>query len=135
MKRSAFLQRRGSKFSNQWAKGRMIDRSFQSKAERDRADQLVLLEQAGAIEGLVFQPQTHLSKANIGYRADFQYFENGVEIYEDVKGAETEAFGIKKRLWAAYGPAQLRILRKGSGERFLVTKTIYPRINEDEHIS
>tara|TARA_R100001443_G_scaffold3258_1_gene10339 strand:+ start:5115 stop:5519 length:405 start_codon:yes stop_codon:yes gene_type:complete len=101
-------------------------RMFDSKAERDRAEQLKVMERDGDIQELELQPQTSLSKAEIGYKPDFAYTENGVRIYEDVKGVETEGFRIKARLWKKYGYGPLRITkRKGIKSPFTISKTIY----------
>lgn len=101
-------------------------RMFDSKAERDRAEQLKVMEKDGDIQELELQPQTSLSRAEIGYKPDFAYTENGVRIYEDVKGVETEGFRLKARLWKKYGFGPLRITkRKGVNSPFTITKTIY----------
>ena len=101
-------------------------RMFDSKAERDRAEQLKVMEKDGDIQELELQPQTSLSDAGIKYKPDFAYTENGVRIYEDVKGVETEGFRIKSKLWKKYGYGPLRITkRKGSRSPFTITKTIY----------
>ena len=101
-------------------------RMFDSKAERDRAEQLKVMEKDGEIQDLELQPQTSLSDAEIGYKPDFAYTENGVRIYEDVKGVETEGFRIKARLWKKYGLGPLRITkRKGTKSPSTTTKTIY----------
>ena len=101
-------------------------RMFDSKAERDRAEQLKVMEKDGDIKDLELQPQTSLSDAGIKYKPDFAYTENGVRIYEDVKGVETEGFRIKSKLWKKYGYGPLRITkRKGSRSPFTITKTIY----------
>lgn len=101
-------------------------RMFDSKAERDRAEQLKVMEKDGDIQELELQPQTSLSKADIKYKPDFAYTEDGVRFYEDVKGVETEGFRIKSKLWKKYGPGPLRITkRKGTKSPFTITKTIY----------
>lgn len=102
-------------------------RSYASTAERDRAEELRMLALGGAIADLVEQPRIHLV-AGIHWRLDFAYREIGFGlIYEDVKGFETETFRLKCRLWAAFGPAPLRILkREGRSRAFVVTKTIMP---------
>ena len=101
-------------------------RMFDSKAERDRAEKLKVMEKDGEIQNLELQPQTSLSRAEIKYKPDFAYTENGVRIYEDVKGVETEGFRIKSKLWKKYGLGPLRITkRKGTNSPFTITKTIY----------
>lgn len=121
---------RRHKFGANRAASMLTGRSFASQAERDRGDQLRLLELAGEISDLEFQPQTYLSAAKIGYAPDFRYVEKGVTIYEEVKGFETEGYQIKARLWAYYGPAQLRVLKSNGRGKFVVRKTIFPK-NDD----
>lgn len=91
-------------------------RSYSSKIERDRGDFLELLQKAGAIVNLKYQPRYFLSMAQISYHADFEYKErrgNGwVTIAEDVKGIETDRFRIIKRLWLCYGECPLRIVKR-----------------------
>ena len=101
-------------------------RMFDSKAERDRAEQLKVMEKDGDIQDLELQPQTFLSQAEIKYKPDFAYTQNDVRIYEDVKGVETEGFRIKSKLWKKYGPGPLRITkRKGTHSPITIPKTIY----------
>ena len=124
MKRTGITR---NKFGAVRAKSNLIDRTFDSKAEMRRANMLRLLEMAGEITDLEFQPQTYLSAAQIGYKPDFRYVEGGVTIYEEVKGFETEGYLIRFKLWAHYGPAQLRVL-KARGTGFVVQKTVFPPI-------
>ena len=73
--------------------------------------------EAGVIRDLVLQPEfllqdkfKHKGKTEraVKYTADFKYFDilRGVYIVEDVKGVETEAFKIKRKLFLKrYGGA------------------------------
>jgi hypothetical protein len=83
--------------------------TFDSKAEAQRYVQLLMLQQAGAISGLVLQPK-YLLQASfkdkdghtiraIHYIADFQYQEAGMLVVEDVKGIETDVFKLKEKLF------------------------------------
>ena len=84
------------------------------------------MEKDGEIQDLELQPQTSLSDADIKYKPDFAYTENGVRIYEDEKKKKTEGFRIKARLGKKYGLGPLRITkRKGTKSPFTTTKTIY----------
>lgn len=100
-------------------------RAFDSKAEADRYLELQALQAAGKISHLECQPQYHLSDAQIGYKADFQYREDGRTIAEDVKGVMTERFGIITKLWKHYGPHPLRITTRKSGA-FVTKREIVP---------
>jgi len=83
---------------------------FDSKAEADRYATLKLIERAGEIEDLTLQPKFVLlpgfnrGKKRIkpmSYKADFQYWDKllGYWVVEDVKGMQTEAYKIKKKLF------------------------------------
>ena len=119
-----------NKFGAKRGKSTLLDRSFDSQAERQRGELLAQLEKAGVIRDLKFQPQTYLSAARIGYKPDFRYTdEQGIDVYEDVKGVETEAFRLKVSLWREYGPAQLRIMKLSRG-RWVVARTIFPPVGD-----
>lgn len=82
-----------------------------SGAEARRYAELRLLQQAGAIHGLVIHPRYTLLPAfrdrdnryhrGIEYEADFAYVENGDSVVEDVKGPLTDVFAIKHKLFLA----------------------------------
>lgn len=74
----------------------LCQRTFASKKEARRGEELVLMEKAGVISGLEFQPRYSLSKEpRVTYTADFRYTENGETVIEDAKGFLTEATRIK----------------------------------------
>ena len=84
--------------------------TFSSKAEAVRGTDLFLLEKAGVISELEYQPNflIHDSfKRNgktiraIKYIADFQYIrtEDGSVIVEDVKGMKTSVYQMKKKMF------------------------------------
>jgi hypothetical protein len=86
---------------------------YDSKAEAKRAEYLDSLAPAGV--WYVRQPTFRLGCPENVYRADFLVVSGpggGVHV-EDVKGHETEKFARDKRLWAAYGRCELRIIRGG----------------------
>lgn len=83
-------------------------RTFASKAEALRYQQLSLLEKEGAIKCLRLQPEYELipkfKKGGKTYRktvyiADFEYIEDGRKIVEDVKGFATDVYKLKKKLF------------------------------------
>ena len=77
-------------WSNLW------QRWFASKAEHDRATDLFLLQTAGEISNLEFQPKFILcDKPKITYSADFKYLEGNKIVVEDVKGVLTRECRIK----------------------------------------
>ena len=78
---------------------------FDSKHERDRYVELLLLERAKEIQDLKIQVKFPLIKKSqygreIVYRADFVYYENGKMVVEDTKGFRTDTYKLKKRLMA-----------------------------------
>lgn len=81
---------------------------FASKAEARRYEQLLIMEQAGAIKGLRLQPKYELipkfrkngkTIRKTEYIADFEYIEDGKTIVEDVKGFATDVYKLKKKLF------------------------------------
>lgn len=82
--------------------------TFDSKAEAKRYQELRLLEKGGAISDLQRQvtfiliPAQYKGKTCMErackYIADFVYVENGNRIVEDVKGAKTQEYIIKRKL-------------------------------------
>lgn len=94
---------------------------FDSLAEAQRYNDLKIMERAGLISKLKIHPRYSLLhpyiKDNrrvrgIDYEADFSYTQEGKEIAEDVKGVETEAFKIKRKLFdAKYPMIELRVVQ------------------------
>jgi hypothetical protein len=88
---------------------------YASKAEARRGAELALLQRAGKIGDLVRQPRFPL-KVNgqlvCTYVADFTYRLNaGETVVEDVKGVETEAFKIKRKLLRALQGVEIVLVR------------------------
>lgn len=106
----------------------LAGRRFDSRLERDRAEQLCMLQRAGEIGDLRFQVTVKLTDAQIGWRLDFAYTEDGRTVYEDAKGWESERWAILKRLWPCYGPGPLRISKRNPRtKRIEITQTIHSR--------
>jgi len=76
----------------------LCQRTFDSKAEAKRGEELALLEKAGEISDLQYQVKRILS-TETHYRVtitiDFSYRQNGKRIYEDVKGMMLKDFKVK----------------------------------------
>jgi len=96
--------------------------TFDSQAEAARYAELKLLQAAGAIAALEVHPRFELQPAftdragqqwrPIHYEADFAYLEDGQRVIEDVKGAETQVFRLKRKMFLRCYPAlDLRIIR------------------------
>jgi len=103
----------------------LAGRRFDSQIERQVAMDLCLRQRAGEISELKFQTTVHLSDAEISWRIDFSYFEDGQLYYQEVKGFESEGYRLKLKLFLTYGDAPIRITR---GTKHLRrTSTHYPR--------
>jgi hypothetical protein len=104
----------------------LCQRWFDSQAEARRGEQLQLMERAGVIRSLVFQPRFDLIVERINvpdelvtparsvgrYVADAEYIEvsSGRYVVEDVKGTRTPVYRLKKKLVEAiYGIEVLEI--------------------------
>jgi len=102
-------------------------RSFQSKVERDRAIELCILQRAGIISELEFQPCLHITRANIQYTPDFKYMEDGREVFEEVKGKDMYPWITIRKLWRVYGLGLLRVTRRGTRGHIVMIEEIYPK--------
>lgn len=102
-----FLTRPGNKYHA--VRTEFEGRSFHSKAEANRYGDLLLLKKNGDIRDLECQVRYPLKVNNVlitTYVADFRYVdvEKGLQVVEDVKGARTEVYRIKKKMvLAIYG--------------------------------
>ena len=88
--------------------------TFDSRAEADRYCELRAAKRAGAIQGFGIQPSFVL-EGSVRYRPDFIVCGDGGHIWvEDVKGVETQAFRLKRRLWEQRYPwLELRVIGGG----------------------
>ena len=74
----------------------LCNRTFDSRAECIRGEELCLLEKVGEISDLRYQVKFILSESpRISITLDFAYLENGQRIFEDVKGVLTRDFRTK----------------------------------------
>lgn len=75
-----------------------------STKQQRRWHELKLLERTGEIQFLSREVTVRLEVNGVhvcDYRADHHYKENGIWIYEDVKGLLTKEYKIKKKLFRA----------------------------------
>lgn len=98
---------------NKFGNIRMVidNHTFASKREGARYTELKLLERAGKIHNLALQPRFELQRTfidghtgekyrSIVYVADFSYIDEvGHAVVEDVKGAKTDIYLLKKKLF------------------------------------
>jgi hypothetical protein len=106
----AYVERGESKYHNQ--KTEIDGMTFDSKAEAQRYNELVWLWSKGEISGFTRQPSFELSPG-VRYRPDFMVCDKSGHVWvEDVKGVETPAFKIKRRLWESKFPwLELKIIK------------------------
>ena len=85
--------------------------TFDSRAEANRYRDLRVLLNVGEIRGFDLQP-SFLLPGDVRYRPDFIVCgKDGVVWVEDVKGVETQAFKLKRRLWEERYPwMELRVI-------------------------
>lgn len=99
---------------------------FANHAEAARARELRRLESVGALEAVRFHPTVLLSPARIRYTPEFAYRENGAEVWEDFFSEPDPRFRDVAKLWAVFGPGELRVTGRRRG-RFRTLRTITPR--------
>jgi len=109
--------RRGSKYGSRRTGG------FHSAFEAAVYQHLKDREEKGEIQNLKTQVQVHMTKANILYKPDFSFEENGETVYWESKGFEDAVWRIKRRLWKYYGAGKLFII-KGTRHKFDVHEVI-----------
>ena len=96
--------------------------TFDSKREAARWGELRLLERAGHIRGLerqvpyVLAPGVKFVGAKraqpaLRYISDFVYVEGDMSVVEDVKGAITDSFRIKRHLMKSIFGIDIRVIR------------------------
>jgi hypothetical protein len=86
-----------------------------SKREAKRCNELRILQRAGEIEDLRFQPQfyfvingqpvKHDNGRRAGVKLDFAYVEEGAEICEDSKGFSVRDWPLRKAVFKACFPS------------------------------
>lgn len=110
---SALFGRRGNKYGARRTWSELCQRAFDSRAEAVRGEELRVLELAGEITDLVYQPQWELSdNPRVTYRADFAYtMSDGVRVVEDVKGRDTEASRVRRAWLKQRHGIDVRIVR------------------------
>ena len=97
-------------------------RTYDSKAEAQRASGLDLEIRAGLL--LAWVPQPWVDLGGVEYRPDFLVIPvSGEPWFEDVKGKETSLFRAKKKLWKEHGQLSLRVLKK-KHQAFEVTEIV-----------
>jgi len=99
-------QKKPSKYKNRTAVS-SDGKTFDSQKERDRYEELRLLQLASKITSLQCQPSFKLLplqvicgrvEKGVNYTADFSYWENDLFVIEDVKGRRTADYVIRRKL-------------------------------------
>ena len=113
------------------AESQLIGRSFMSEGERDCGEMLWAMQQGREIRDLEFQVSVRLTAGRLRWVLDYRFFDAKLSevVWADFKGHEQERWGELKKLWPHYGPARLRVYKKGRHGIF-VAQEIVPRSNE-----
>lgn len=90
-----------------------LGRTYDSKAEAARAEQLKFEVDAGVARCVLPQPGTiRLGDDYMRFVPDFFVVSSdGHCRYEDVKGVETAKFRLIRKAWAKYGPCDLWVVK------------------------
>ncbi len=91
---------------------------FDSKAEAARYVELSFMERAGEIFELTTQCPflyTDNGRKIFKWVADFRYFDGRKYVMEDVKGAETAVFRLKRKLIESRFGFQIQVVKMDSG--------------------
>jgi hypothetical protein len=90
---------------------------YDSKLEAAQAAELDFMVKAGVVLWWIRQPTFRLGCPENIYKPDFlvQWGDGRIEAM-DVKGAETPKFKRDRRLWQAYGPIPLLIVKEKKTE-------------------
>lgn len=98
---------------------------FDSIGEADHYIVLEYMEKAGDVVILGRQEKIYLSDAKILYKPDFTIYDikKNETYWIDYKGATTQSFQLKKRLWKSNGPGRLTLVN-GRGFRFNISEEI-----------
>lgn len=90
---------------------------FASKAEAARYQQLKILERAGEVSSLTMQQRYPLMVNGTKvahYVSDFDYFDvRRGRVIEDVKGIQTPAFRLKRKMFEAQYGIEITIIGSG----------------------
>lgn len=92
--------------------------TYASKGEMEVAKQLRTMLDGGHLIELAEQSEVVLdTKAVFKTVVDFRTVkQDGTTEYVEVKGCQTKMWRLTRRMWAAYGPAPLRVVKPGSGK-------------------
>lgn len=105
--------------------------SFASQLEGALYMQLKLELMGKIWDSIECQPEVLLSAAQIIYKPDFRTkAPDGTVVFHEAKGFQTPEWRIKRRLWKAYGPGELRVYM-GNARRIVMTESIIPKGNEE----
>lgn len=127
-------RRRRGKFGNKISKVGQF--RYLSNLERDRHQQLQLLEKAGQIEDLRWQVPYRLEVGGLlicRYVADATYLLDGELVIEEIKGRWTDVAKLKKKLFEAiHTPQKLTVVTReevygGRTTRRIATEPFLPR--------
>ena len=97
-------RQRRHKFNAVRTHSEICGRTFDSKKEAKRAEELKAMETAGEISDLQYQVLVLICPIpDTKTRIDFSYVKDGERVYEEVKGMETPEWKRNHKLMKQYG--------------------------------
>ena len=108
---------------------------YDSKAEAEYGEMLVLLGRAGEITDFVHKPPAVEIVKGTTWRLDFLVLDSdGREIYVDVKGFATAEYKLKLNLWKNHVGKNLIVVQRESYLHFRVIDSHWPGSISDDLI-
>lgn len=116
-----------AKFGNTTTVGCHYGFSHRSKLEAAVCQLIWLREKAGEIQHLQHEVHVYLTRARIGYVADFKCrdVKSGGEFFVEAKGYANDRWPTIKKLYKFYGPGTLEVWT-GTHRRPVLSETIVP---------
>jgi len=115
LKSNFYTHKKGDGMNKYGAKrtySELCGRTFASKAECRRGEELALLEKVGEISSLKYQiPFVLCVKPKVTITIDFSYIEDGAQIYEDAKGMMMRDFRVKLAWLKEKHGIEVRLIR------------------------
>ena len=96
---------------------------FQTRAQHERAKELLAQMEAGTISDLEPWVKVKLTEAAVPFTATYKYYDvqRQTDVYESLKEKRDPTFKILARLWRRYGPGLLIVTERRNGETLTVS--------------
>lgn len=107
-------------------------RSFSSKLEAATYQMLKLFEKAGEYRDVKCQVSVYLTAARVHMIPDFSAVncKTGELEYFEAKGAQTQSYRNKRKLWTKFGPGKLHVY-VGNYRKLRLLETVVPNIDDE----